>query len=155
MQQLVQSMPDSATTGGRHISIPVCYDLSLAPDIEFVASQHALTTQQVIALHTSTAYRVYMIGFQQGFPYMAAVDKQIATPRKSNPRTSVPAGSVGIAGDQTGIYPFTSPGGWQLIGQTPLQMFNKNNHQPTLLQPGDEVQFYPISLSAFHQLKPA
>jgi inhibitor of KinA len=94
-----------------------------------------------------------MIGFLPGFAYMGKVDHRIVSPRKASPRTQVPAGSVGIAGEQTGIYPFNSPGGWQIIGQTPLTLFDANNERPSLLEPGDEVRFQQISLDEFHHLK--
>ena len=135
------------------IQIPVCYDQSLAPDLEYIAKHHGLTTTEVIQIHASTTYRVYMIGFLPGFPYMAAVSSQIATPRKTQPQQLVTAGSVGIAGEQTGIYPFDSPGGWQIIGNTPIRMFDPAKEQPGLLAPGDEVQFYPVSLREFKQLQ--
>jgi inhibitor of KinA len=137
----------------RQISIPVCYDVSVAPDLVALAELHQLSTDAVIQLHTSKTYRVYMIGFLPGFAYMGTVDERISSPRKSSPRTVVPRGSVGIAGAQTGIYPFDSPGGWQLIGTTPLQLFDANNEQPCLLQPGDEVHFVQISLSEYNKLK--
>jgi inhibitor of KinA len=137
----------------RKIEIPVCYDISVAPDIEFVASSHNIGADEVISIHTSGIYRVYMIGFLPGFAYMASVDTRIATPRKPQPRKLVPAGSVGIAGEQTGVYPLNSPGGWQLIGRTPLQLFDASKDEPTLFQPGDEVKFYSISLAQYNQLK--
>jgi inhibitor of KinA len=153
VRQRLMSIPDEQQTLRRRVRIPVCYDKRLAPDLTYVADIKNMSTEEVIDLHTSTIYHVYMIGFLPGFAYMASVDKKIATPRKSTPRTKVPAGSVGIAGDQTGIYPFSSPGGWQLIGQTPLQLFDHSNDNPTLFQPGDEVQFFSISLPEFQQLK--
>jgi inhibitor of KinA len=133
--------------------IPVCYDLSLGPDISSLAELHQLSIDEVIKLHTAKTYRVYMIGFLPGFAYMGTVDEKINTPRKAQPRTLVPAGSVGIAGEQTGIYPFDSPGGWQLIGQTPVPMFDVNKDEPCYLQPGDEVQFYPVTIAEFEKLK--
>ena len=133
----------------RELRFPVCYDLSLAPDISSLAAAHQITVEEVIRLHCSKKYRVYMIGFLPGFAYMGTVVEKLITPRKINPRVYVPAGSVGIAGEQTGIYPFDSPGGWQLIGQTPAKMFSVEKEIPCLLQPGDEVQFYPISISEF------
>lgn len=136
----------------RLVNVPVCYDLSVAPDLVSLAASHQLSVDEVIQLHTAQSYRVYMIGFLPGFAYMGSVDKKIATPRKEKPRTKVPAGSVGIAGAQTGIYPLDSPGGWQLIGQTPLQMFTITKEAPCYLQPGDEVQFYPVSISEFTKL---
>ena len=140
-------------TNNRQVIIPVCYHPSLGLDLQTFANEHSLTPEEVIAIHTATTYNVYMIGFLPGFPYMATVDDRIATPRKSEPRKIVPAGSVGIAGNQTGIYPFASPGGWQLIGQTPLKIFDAESKQPAMLQPGDEVRFVPISLHEFNQLQ--
>ena len=134
----------------RSISIPVCYHQTVAPDKQWLAGQHKITEDQVIRLHTGTTYHVYMLGFLPGFPYMAAVHEKLVTPRKNNPRKLVPAGSVGIAGNQTGIYPFASPGGWQLIGQTPIKIFDINRKEAALLQPGDEVTFYSISLEEFN-----
>jgi inhibitor of KinA len=137
----------------RKIVIPVCYDLSLALDLSELANKHQLTQETFIEIHVKQLYRVYMIGFMPGFAYMGSVDQRIASPRKANPRTHVPAGSVGIAGSQTGIYPFDSPGGWQIIGQTPLLLFDANKDRPTFLEPGDEVRFHQISLNEFHHLK--
>jgi inhibitor of KinA len=135
----------------RQVSIPVCYDETLAPDLLELASLHQISIEKLIEIHTASAYRVFMIGFLPGFAYMGSVDARIATPRKSTPRTNVPAGSVGIAGEQTGIYPFDSPGGWQLIGRTPLKIFNIQKPEPCLLQPGDEVRFYPITLHEYEK----
>jgi inhibitor of KinA len=137
----------------RKIDIPICYDASLAPDLHELAMAHQLTQETFIEIHVQQVYRVYMIGFMPGFAYMGSVDLRIASPRKANPRAHVPAGSVGIAGFQTGIYPFDSPGGWQIIGQTPLLLFDANKDRPTLLEPGDEVRFYQINLNEFHHLK--
>jgi inhibitor of KinA len=142
---------------GREISIPVCYAKSFALDLQEMATQKGLSTDEIIRLHTAGLYRVYMIGFLPGFPYMGKVDERIATPRRSSPRTSIPAGSVGIAGEQTGIYSLASPGGWNIIGRTPLQLFSQNKTEPVLLQPGDSVTFYPITEDEFgnHQSRPA
>lgn len=137
----------------KHHQVPVCYHQSLAPDLAHIAQAKSLSIDDVINHHHSVTYRVYMIGFLPGFPYMATVDEAIATPRHATPRTMVPAGSVGVAGHQTGIYPSVSPGGWQLIGQTPVQLFNAHQQQPSLFQPGDLVSFYPISLTTFRQMK--
>ena len=136
------------------VDIPVCYDVSLAPDLLSLAEGHRISPEEVVQLHTGKRYRVYMIGFLPGFAYMGSVDAKIVTPRRDTPRTKVPAGSVGIAGIQTGIYPFESPGGWQLIGRTPLVMFDAHRAQPCLLQPGEEVQFHAISLSEYQQMQP-
>lgn len=153
LQQSVAAMEHIQERPARKMEIPVCYDRNLAPDIETVAALHQLSVEEVIRLHTETVYRVFMIGFLPGFAYMGSVHEKIITPRKSTPRTLVPAGSVGIAGEQTGIYPLDSPGGWQLIGQTPLQLFDVQQVNPCLLQPGDEVRFYPVSLAEFQKLK--
>ena len=147
-----QSFTNNDRKKGRRVEIPVCYDLSLAPDLEALAVLHGVDIAEVIRLHTATIYRVYMIGFLPGFAYMGNVNPIINTPRKEKPRTKVPKGSVGIAGSQTGIYPFDSPGGWQLIGQTPLPLFDATQSTPCLLKPGDEVIFSAISLAAFKQL---
>ncbi|HVZ24474.1 MAG TPA: 5-oxoprolinase subunit PxpB [Sediminibacterium sp.] len=131
------------------IRIPVCYDSRLGPDLESLAAAHALSVEEVIQIHCSPVYKVYLLGFLPGFAYLGNVDPRIQTARKSSPRLLVPAGSVGIAGMQTGIYPLASPGGWQLIGRTPLSVFEPDAIPPCRLQPGDQVQFYPITLEAF------
>lgn len=133
----------------RNISIPVCYSGEFAPDIEFISFEKNISVEKIIQLHTERIYTVYMIGFLPGFAYMGEVNEAIVVPRKSEPRASVPAGSVGIAGKQTGIYPLQSPGGWQLLGRTPVKIFDKQKRDPVLLQPGDQVQFYSISEDEF------
>ncbi|HEY1020467.1 MAG TPA: 5-oxoprolinase subunit PxpB [Sediminibacterium sp.] len=153
LQEAARSVEIHTVMVSNKVTIPVCYDLSLAPDLSELAALHQLTIEEVIQLHTSPTYRVYMIGFLPGFAYMGSVAERIRTARKSSPRTKVPAGSVGIAGEQTGIYPLDSPGGWQLIGQTPLPLFDATRTDPCLLQPGDEVKFCSISLTEYHQLK--
>lgn len=152
LHRAIDRMPPTEKTTGRLIRIPVCYDLSLATDLPSLADLHHLRMEEVIALHSGKTYRVYMIGFMPGFAYMGTVDEQLITPRHASPRKSVAAGSVGIAGEQTGIYPFTSPGGWQIIGRTPVTLFTPDQPDPCLLQPGDEVQFYPIDLPTFQNL---
>ncbi|MFN3489505.1 MAG: 5-oxoprolinase subunit PxpB [Emticicia sp.] len=122
----------------RTIEIPVIYD---GEDLSYVADYHQISTEKTIELHTAPTYRVYMMGFLAGFAYMGGLDARIATPRKATPRTKVPAGSVGIAGNQTGIYPSESPGGWQLIGRTELQLYTPNATEITLLKAGDLVKF--------------
>ena len=115
------------------------------PDLPWVSRYHQISPEAVVRLHTKTTYHVYMIGFIPGFPYMGELPKNLETPRKKTPRTAVPRGSVGLAQQQTGIYPAQSPGGWQIIGRTPLQLFNPLKNPPTLLQMGDQVRFYPIT----------
>jgi inhibitor of KinA len=137
------------STPSRKIKIPVCYADKYAPDLKDISEAKNLSVEDVILLHTEKIYRVYMIGFLPGFAYMGQVNEKISMPRKEQPRTNVEAGSVGIAGLQTGIYPFDSPGGWQIIGKTPLQLFNKEKNDPVLLQPGDEIEFYSIKENEF------
>ena len=151
--QMESNLVDQILETGRVMVIPVCYHLSLAPDLVELAAGHEKSIEEVIASHSAKSYRVYMIGFLPGFAYMGKLSDDIATERKPVPRLKVPAGSVGIAGSQTGIYPFESPGGWQLIGQTPVPLFDTTKVQPTYLQPGDEVTFKPISLEEFYYLK--
>lgn len=149
----LQQLDLLALPSTRELLIPVCYHQSLAPDLEELCEVKKMDLDEFVAIHTAIPYRVYMIGFLPGFAYMGSLDERIMAPRKQTPRTHVAAGSVGIAGVQTGIYPFASPGGWQLIGQTPLSLFNANAGVPTLFQPGDLVQFEPISIDQFYQLK--
>ena len=130
-----------STFQGRHIEIPVIYGGELGQDLSEVAKLHNTTPQKIVQMHSEPIYTVYMIGFQPGFPYLGGLPECLHTPRRATPRTLVPAGSVGIGGAQTGIYPFSSPGGWQLIGHTKQALFDKNQAQPTLLQAGDTVKF--------------
>ncbi len=132
----------------RLIKIPVCYEQEFAPDIHSVGSGNNVSVEDVIALHVSKIYRVYMLGFLPGFSYLGEVDDIIATPRKPAPQP-VAAGSVGIAGKQTGIYPYASPGGWQIIGRTPLTIFDPHGGEPALLRAGDRVQFFSITANEF------
>jgi inhibitor of KinA len=130
------------------IQIPVCYEGIYAPDLPTLAQQRQLTEQEVVNIHTDAIYNVYMIGFLPGFSYMGEVNERIAAPRKQHP-TQVMAGSVGIAGSQTGIYPLNSPGGWQIVGRTPLRLFDPFVPEPVKLQAGDKVQFYAITKQEF------
>lgn len=127
----------------RRIEIPVVYGGVAGPDLDAVARQNDLTPAQVVTLHSSAEYTVYFLGFQPGFAYLGGLPDILATPRRAEPRLEVAAGSVGIGGSQTGIYPLATPGGWQIIGRTPLSLFNPDNASPTLLLPGDSVRFVP------------
>lgn len=127
----------------RHVDIPVIYGKAAGPDLSSLADTVGLTPRQVIEAHSAECYTVFFIGFQPGFPYLSGLAPRLACPRHKTPRLSVPAGSVGIAGSQTGIYPLTSPGGWQIIGQTSCQLFNVQREKPFLLSPGDTVRFIP------------
>jgi KipI family sensor histidine kinase inhibitor len=137
---------------GRLVEILVLYGGKYGPDLEFVAEYNGMTPEEVIEIHSKPVYRVYFLGFLPGFAYLGGMDERIATPRLEKPRLKVPAGSVGIAGKQTGIYPLESPGGWRLIGRTPLRLFNPSKEPPTLLQPGDRVKFVPIDEEEFEEL---
>ena len=133
----------------RVVEIPVCYEGELAPDLAEVAEHTGLATGDVIELHTGAAYAVRMIGFLPGFPYLAGLDPRLATPRRAEPRTRVPPGSVGIGGAQTGVYPVASPGGWRLIGRTPLRLFDAAREPAALLTVGDTVRFRAIPRADF------
>lgn len=127
----------------RLVEIPVIYGGESGPDLSVVAEHAALTPRQVVELHSSSDYVVFFIGFQPGFPYLGGLDPRLHMPRRAEPRVAVPAGSVGIGGSQTGVYPLASPGGWQLIGQTRTALFDPLQQPPTLLRPGDRVRFVP------------
>ncbi len=133
----------------RLVEIPVCYEGECAPDLDDVARLHGLTAREAVALHAGAEYVVRFIGFSPGFPYLGGLPTQLATPRLDRPRARVPAGSVGIAGEQTGIYPQVTPGGWRLIGRTPLALFDARRNPPSLLAMEDRVRFVPISLERF------
>lgn len=149
-EQLIEKLNDDVPEVQRNtITIPVYYN---GDDLALIANEHQLQEVEVIRIHTSKIYRVFMVGFLPGFTYMGSVDERIATPRRSSPRIKVPAGSVGIAGFQTGIYPLDSPGGWQLLGQTAIKIFNKEKNNPCLLKAGDSVQFISISKATFENL---
>ncbi len=133
--------------------IPVCYDNAYGMDIEHVMKKCQLSLQKVIDLHTTPTYNVSFLGFSPGFPFLTGMDQELTTPRKDNPRLEIPKGSVGIAGGQTGIYPSTSPGGWQIIGRTPIHLLPLNDDGPTLFAPGDQIKFYPINKIEYEQLQ--
>ena len=136
----------------RVVEIPVCYGGEFGCDLEYVAEHAGLTPKEVVAIHAEGEYLVHMIGFAPGFPYLGGMSTRIAAPRRSSPRLKISAGSVGIAGNQTGIYPLETPGGWQLIGRTPLALFRPDQDPPTLLQAGDIVRFRPITPEQFREL---
>lgn len=141
------------STNRKVIEIPVCYDEEFGLDLNEMAQYHQRSEEEIIHIHTSNLYHVFMMGFSPGFPYMGILPDSIATPRKNQPRLKVPANSVGIAGNQTGIYPSESPGGWNIIGRTPLKLFDKEKTQPFLLNTGDQIKFIAISKEQFEQLR--
>ena len=152
--QALAEHPSPQRSPGRVASheVPVCYGGDLGPDLASVAAFGGLTEADVIALHSGTTYRVFMIGFMPGFAYMGTVDPQIAAPRLDKPRTRVPRGSVGIAQRQTGIYPSDGPGGWPLIGRTAVRPFDLSRAEPFLFRVGDDVRFVPVGREEFERL---
>ena len=137
----LEQVDDVLSGQPRQIEVPVRYGGEYGIDLEFVADYHRLSVDDVIRIHTNRTYTTYMMGFTPGFPYMGKLDDAIVTPRLETPRTRVPAGTVAIAGSQTGIYPIESPGGWRLIGSTSLKLFDPKSESPFLFSPGDEVRF--------------
>jgi inhibitor of KinA len=146
------STPSGVTSGARTVDIPVCYGGEFGPDLDEVAGLCGITADEVVALHIGGEYLAYMIGFAPGFPYLGGLPDQLEVPRKAAPRLHVPAGSVGLAGKQTGVYPLASPGGWQIIGRTPIRLFTPERTPPTLLQAGDIVRFRAISREEYKRL---
>ncbi|MCZ8517705.1 5-oxoprolinase subunit PxpB [Paenibacillus filicis] len=134
-------------------TIPVCFGLAYGPDLEEVARRSGLSPEEAVAMYCSALYTVHLIGFAPGFPYLGGLPERLENPRRSEPRAAVPAGSVGIAGSQTGIYPAATPGGWQLIGRTPLRLFDPAREPASLLLPGDRVRFEPVSAARYKELE--
>lgn len=151
LNQFLSNLTLEKQTGSRLVEIPVCYGGEYGPDLETVAKINGLTTEEVIHIHSSGGYDVSMIGFAPGFPYISGMSKRIAAPRRKSPRLKIPARSVGIAGKQTGVYPIETPGGWQLIGRTPLDLFRPEEEPPSLLRAGDKIQFKPISYEEYQE----
>ena len=143
------SKEDSVTV----IEIPTMYGGEYGPDLTFVAEYHNMTEDEVVDIHSGTDYLVYMLGFIPGFAYLGGMDRRIATPRLQSPRQSIPAGSVGIAGEQTGIYPSQSPGGWQIIGRTPVTMYDIQRSNPSLVSAGQYVRYIPINEETFRSIE--
>ncbi len=139
----------SRRSAPRTVEIPVCYDPEFAPDLDEVAQHAQISAKEVVELHSAADYRVACIGFVPGFPFMSGLPKKVATPRRDTPRKEIPSGSVGIGGAQTGIYPLRSPGGWNLIGRTPLKLFDPTKNPPVLLRAGDRVRFRAITREEF------
>lgn len=137
----------------RQIEIPVCYDPEFGMDLEEVAGNAGISTEEVVNLHSGADYRVHCVGFTPGFPFLGGLPEKLATPRRATPRKAIPPGSVGIGGTQTGVYPVMSPGGWNVIGRTPLTLFNYEKDPPALLRAGDRVRFRSITRDEFEGLK--
>ena len=135
------------------VEIPVLYGGEMGPDLEFVAEHNHMTPDEVIRLHTSEEYLIYMLGFIAGFPYLGGMNKKIATQRLKSPRVKIVGGSVGIAGEQTGIYPVASPGGWQLIGRTPVKLYDADREKPVLLEAGQYIKFRPVTEEEYKEIE--
>ena len=150
---LEEGMTDTTNELVTVVEVPTVYGGEFGPDLSFVATHNHLSEDEVVSIHSGTDYLVYMLGFIPGFTYLGGMDPRIATPRLSSPRTLIPAGSVGIAGEQTGTYPSDSPGGWQIIGRTPLTMYDMSKKQAALLRAGDYVRYVPIDENEFHRIK--
>lgn len=155
VRERLKNPPVAANTKPRTITVPVCYSGEFGPDLGRVAKQAKLSPDEVVKLHTKAVYRVQLIGFSPGFPYLGGLPKELITPRHTKPRMEVTPGSVGIGGNQTGIYPHATPGGWNLIGRTPLRLFRPEEKPPVLLQTGDIVKFIPISSEEFTKMEEA
>ena len=144
--EILLKMEVTAGEGCRKVyEIPVCYGGEYGPDIENIAEHAGLSVEEVIKIHSSRDYLIYMLGFLPGFCYLGGLDERLFTPRLGTPRTAIPAGSVGIGGEQTGIYPIASPGGWQLIGRTPLKLYDSEREKPVLLESGQYIKFRPVT----------
>jgi len=153
LRQLKSYSDTESPSSNDVIIIPTCYGGKYGEDLDEVAALHQLSADEVIKLHSEAIYKVYMIGFVPGFAYLGGMSAQLATPRKPTPRKTIPPGSVGIAGQQTGIYPLATPGGWQLIGRTPLPLFDATRTQPAFLKAGDQVTFTPIDPYQFEHYR--
>ena len=149
LEEMETRLGDIQIPPPRTVEIPVCYGGEFGPDIDTVADTNRLTVTEVIKLHSQPEYPIYMVGFTPGFPFLGGLSEKLHTPRLETPRTLVPEGSVGIANNQTGIYPIASPGGWQLIGRTPLKLFAPWRKNPFLYQAGDRLKFVSISAEKF------
>jgi KipI family sensor histidine kinase inhibitor len=145
INEIWNTLGDTRLPESRTVEVPVVYGDQYGPDLEWIADYHKMTPQAVIRLHTQPLYQVYMIGFMPGYTYMGEVPDALVTPRRKTPRTRVPGGSVGIAQKQTGIYPVASPGGWQIIGRTPVRLFDPQRKPPCYLEMGDRVKFFVIT----------
>jgi inhibitor of KinA len=153
LREYLQRLEEVKLPASRRVDVPVCYGEEYGPDLAEVCAMRGMTTAQAIELHTSMEYLVYFLGFVPGFAYLGELPKELVVPRLATPRRRVPAGSVGIAGNQTGVYPFTTPGGWRLIGRTPVAMFRVEREGLSLLAIGDRVRFAPISAERFGALE--
>ncbi|MFS0690705.1 5-oxoprolinase subunit PxpB [Sporosarcina sp. 179-K 8C2 HS] len=153
IREMLVDVKQTGAVQQKVVKIPVLYGGKYGPDLDFVAKHNGLTADEVIDIHTSGDYTVHMIGFAPGFPFIGGMSEKISAPRRNTPRLKIPARSVGIAGVQTGVYPIETPGGWQLIGQTPLELFLPDENPPSLLAAGDKIRFYKITSDVYEDLR--
>ena len=153
LTRILEGLKTAEPPPNREVRVPVLYGGEFGPDLSNVAKLHGLSEAEVVELHTAPNYLIYMLGFLPGFCYLGGLDERLATPRLATPRVSIPAGSVGIAGAQTGVYPLPSPGGWQLIGRTPLKLYDPHRAQPILLDAGMRLKFCPIDRAEYDRLR--
>lgn len=153
LEKLLDDMGEIEIPPSPVLEIPVLYGGEMGPDLPFVAEHAGLSEEEVIRIHSSTEYLIYMLGFTPGFTYLGGMSEKIATPRLKQPRVKIPAGSVGIAGTQTGVYPIDSPGGWQLIGRTPVKMYDPDRETPILPEAGQYIKFYPVTQEEYDSIR--
>ncbi|MDF2948472.1 MAG: pxpB [Sedimentibacter sp.] len=153
LKKIEQNLDNIVLPAPEVIEIPTLYGGDCGPDLENVASYNNITVEEVVEIHASKEYLIYMLGFTPGFPYLGGMDTRIATPRLQTPRSRIPGGSVGIAGEQTGIYPVSSPGGWQLIGRTPIKLFDPHRKNPILLKSGNYIKFKSINEEEYKKIE--
>ena len=153
IESALAGLREGEVAAGRRFTLPVRYGGPWGPDLESLASSHGMSPEEVIEAHRGVAYRVYMIGFAPGFPYLGGLPERLWTPRLDTPRTSVPAGSVGIGGEQTGVYPLETPGGWRVIGRTPVPLYDPDGTPPALLAAGDFVRFRPVGTEEYRDVE--
>ena len=152
LDNLKDQLEDLELPPPKTVEIPVCYGGENGPELAFVSEHTGLSEKEIIKIHSDLDYQIFMIGFTPGFPFLGGMDERLSTPRLKTPRTLVPAGSVGIANNQTGMYPVDSPGGWQLIGRTPLRLFSPEKENPFLYAAGDKIRFKPIDQAEFDRI---
>jgi len=144
---------EAALPSAHAVTLPVSYGGERGPDLEFVAASHGMSSAEVVEAHARPTYLVHMIGFSPGFPYLGGLPERLATPRLETPRVAVPAGSVGIGGSQTGVYPLETPGGWRILGRTPVRLFDVSRSTPNLLEAGDRVRFRAVGEEEFREIE--
>lgn len=155
LERIIKKLGNSQQSSAVLYKIPVCYEEEFSPDMKNVEAHTGLSREEIIEIHSSTDYLIYMLGFLPGFAYLGEMDKRLATPRLDSPRVEISRGAVGIGGEQTGIYPVASPGGWQLIGRTPVLVYDRERENPILYKSGDYIKFVPISRNEYFEIEKA